>query len=69
MIYSIKGERPMPARAECASRLRLALESLLADGQRQRDRLFPLRQLVKGSVCELQTRCATPCRACCAQAA
>ena len=59
----------MPARAECASRLRLALESLLADSQRQLVDLLPLRQLVKGSVCELHTRCATPCRACCAQAA
>jgi hypothetical protein len=60
MIYSIKGELPMPARAERASRLRLALKSLLADCQRQLDGLLPLRQLVKGSVYELQTRCGKP---------
>ena len=50
----------MPARPERASRLRLALKSLLADCQRQLDGLLPLRQLVKGSVYELQTRCGKP---------
>ena len=43
-----------------ASRLRLALKSLLADSQRQLDQLLPLRQLVKGSVYELRTRCGKP---------
>jgi hypothetical protein len=43
-----------------ASRLRLALLSLLADSQRQLDQLLPLRQLVKGSVYELHTRCGKP---------
>ncbi len=43
-----------------ASRLRLALTSLLAGHQRQLDELLPLRQLVKGSVYELQTRCGKP---------
>ena len=48
------------ASAERASRLRLALKSLLADSQRQLEKLLPLRQLVKGSVYELQTRCGKP---------
>jgi hypothetical protein len=48
------------ARADRASRLRLALKSLLADSQRQLDQLLPLRQLVKGSVYELKTRCGKP---------
>jgi hypothetical protein len=43
-----------------ASRLRLALKSLLAEHQRQLDELLPLRQLVKGSAYELQTRCGKP---------
>ncbi len=46
--------------ADRASRLRLALKSLLADYQRQLDELLPLRQLVKGCVYELQTRCGKP---------
>jgi hypothetical protein len=46
--------------AERASRLRLALKSLLAEHQRQLDHLLPLRGLVKGSVYELQTRCGKP---------
>ncbi len=50
----------MAARADRASRLRLALKSLLADYQGQLDRLLPLRQLVRGSVYELQTRCGKP---------
>jgi hypothetical protein len=47
-------------RTDRASRLRLALRSLLADCQRQIQLLLPLRQLVKGSVYELQTRCGKP---------
>jgi hypothetical protein len=51
------------ARADRASRVRLALRTLLADYQRQLEDLLPLRQLVKGSVYELQTRCGKPsCR-------
>jgi hypothetical protein len=50
----------LTARSDRASRLRLALKSLLADYQRQLDELLPLRQLVKGSVYELQTRCGKP---------
>jgi hypothetical protein len=38
------------ARADRASRVRLALRTLLADYQRQLEDLLPLRQLVKGSV-------------------
>ena len=53
----------MTAITERASRLRLALKSLLTDYQRQLDQLLPLRELVKGSVYELQTRCGKPsCR-------
>jgi len=47
-------------RADRASRLRLALKSLLAEHQRQLDEMLPLRQLVKGSVYELKTRCGKP---------
>jgi hypothetical protein len=43
-----------------ASRLRLALKSLLAEHQRQLDEMLPLRQLVKGSVYDLKTRCGKP---------
>ena len=50
----------MIARADRASRLRLALKSLLAEHQRQLRRLLPVRQLVKGSVYELKTRCGKP---------
>jgi hypothetical protein len=46
-----------PARA---SRLRLALKSLLAEHQRHLHELLLLRQLVKGSVYLLQTRCGKP---------
>lgn len=46
--------------ADRASRLRLALKSLLADYQHPLDELLPLRQLVKGSVYQLQTRCGKP---------
>ena len=50
----------MTVRTDRASRLRLALKSLLADSQKQLDELLPLRQLVKGSVYELHTRCGKP---------
>ena len=50
----------MTVRTDRASRLRRALQSLLADHQRQLHQLLPLRQLVKGSVYELQTRCGKP---------
>ena len=50
----------MIARADRASRLRLALKSRLAEHQRQLRPLLPLRQLVKGSVYELKTRCGKP---------
>jgi hypothetical protein len=50
-----------------SSRLRLALRTLLADSQRQLDELLPLRQLVKGSVYELQTRCGKPSCHCAAE--
>ena len=50
----------MTVRMDRASRLRLALKSWLADSQRQLDDLLPLRQLVKGSVYELHTRCGRP---------
>jgi hypothetical protein len=48
------------ARTDRASRLRLALKSLLAEHQRQLDEMLPLRQLVRGSVYELKTRCGKP---------
>lgn len=50
----------MTARSDRASRLRLALKSLLAEHQRHLDEMLPLRQLVKGSVYLLQTRCGKP---------
>lgn len=50
----------MAASADRASRLRQTLKTLLADYQRQLDTLLPLRQLVKGSVYDLQTRCGKP---------
>ena len=50
----------MTAIAERANRLRLALKSLLAEHQRRLDELLPLRELVKGSVYQLQTRCGKP---------
>lgn len=50
----------MAASAERASRLRQALQALLGDYQHQLDTLLALRQLVKGSVYDLQTRCGKP---------
>jgi hypothetical protein len=57
----------LTVRADRASRLRLALKSLLTDHQRQLEVLLPLRQLVKGSVYQLQTRCGKPACRCAAQ--
>ena len=50
----------MATSAERASRLRQILQSLLVHYQRQLDTLLPLRQLVKGSVYDLRTRCGKP---------
>ena len=50
----------MAASPDRASRLRQTLKSLLDDYQRQLDSLLPLRQLVKGSVYDLRTRCGKP---------
>ena len=57
----------MIARADRASRLRLARKSLLAEHQRQLAEMLPLRQLVKGSVYQLQTRCGKPACHCASQ--
>ena len=50
----------MSASAERASRLRQALQTLVHDYQSRLDDLLPLRQLLKGSVYNLQTRCGKP---------
>lgn len=50
----------MATSADRASRLRQALKTLLDDYQRQVDTLLPLRQLVRGSVYNLRTRCGKP---------
>ena len=50
----------MSAATDRASRLRQSLQALLDDYRRQLERLLPLRQLVKGSVYDLQTRCGKP---------
>jgi hypothetical protein len=50
----------LAASKDRASRLRQTLKSLLDDYQRQVDALLPLRQLVKGSVYDLRTRCGKP---------
>lgn len=60
MVYSIKRRTAFATAADRASRLRQALKTLLDDYQRQLDVLLPLRQLVKGSVYDLQTRCGKP---------
>ena len=57
----------MTLKTDRASRLRLALKSLLAEHQRQLDEILPLRQLVKGSVYELHTRCGKPSCHCASQ--
>jgi len=48
------------AATDRASHLRQTLRTLLEDYRRQIDDLLPLRQLVKGSVYNLQTRCGKP---------
>ena len=50
----------MATLSDRASRLRQSLSSLLADYQLQLEVLLPLRQLVKGSVYDLRTRCGKP---------
>ena len=50
----------MPTPHERASRLRQALKALLDDYRRQMEEILPLRQLVKGSVYDLHTRCGKP---------
>jgi hypothetical protein len=50
----------MPTPVEPASHLRQTLRALLADYQQRLDDLLPLRQLLKGSVYELKTRCGKP---------
>ena len=50
-----------------ASRLRQALLTLLADFQQQLEVLLPLRQLIKCSVYDLQTRCGKPSCHCASQ--
>ena len=50
----------MPTAAERASHLRQTLRALLADYQQRLEDLLPLRQLLKGSVYELKTRCGKP---------
>jgi hypothetical protein len=47
----------LSASTDRASRLRLALKNRLAEYPRQLEPLLPVRQLVKGSVYDLQTRC------------
>ena len=58
----------MATSADRASRLRQALKTLLADYQQQLEVLLPLRQLVKGSVYALQTRCGKPSCHCASKA-
>jgi hypothetical protein len=60
MIYNIKGELTLPSATERASRLRQTLRALLTDYQLRLDDLLPLRQLLKGSVYDLKTRCGKP---------
>lgn len=50
----------MPTAAERASRLRQNLRALLMDYQQRLHDLLPLRQLLKGSVYDLKTRCGKP---------
>ena len=50
----------MATSTDRASRLRQTLKTLLDDYQRQLHSLLPLRQLVKGSVYDLRTRCGKP---------
>ena len=50
----------MATSSDRASRLRQTLKTLLDEYQRQLHTLLPLRQLVKGSVYDLRTRCGKP---------
>jgi hypothetical protein len=50
----------LPTSSERASHLRQTLRTLLADYQQRLEDLLPLRQLLKGSVYELKTRCGKP---------
>jgi hypothetical protein len=50
----------LAARPPQASRLRQRLQTLRAHFDRHLQHLLPLRQLVKGSVYELKTRCGKP---------
>jgi hypothetical protein len=50
----------LPTASERASHLRQTLRTLLADYQQRLEDLLPLRQLLKGSVYELKTRCGKP---------
>ncbi len=50
----------MASAADRASRLRRTLTSLAADYERALRSLLPLRQLLKGSVYQLNTRCGKP---------
>ena len=50
----------MAASTDRASRLRQSLKTLLDHYQHQLNTLLPLRQLVKGSVYDLRTRCGKP---------
>lgn len=50
----------MTASIQRASRLRQTLKTLRADYHRRLQEILPLRQLLKGSVYQLQTRCGKP---------
>jgi hypothetical protein len=47
----------LPTASERASHLRQNIRALLSDYQQRLDGLLPLRQLLKGSVYQLKTRC------------
>jgi hypothetical protein len=50
----------LPAANRSRSRLRQLLQALLDQYRRRLETLLPVRQLVKGSVYDLQTRCGKP---------
>ena len=50
----------MSAATDRASRLRQTLRALLDDYQHRIEQMLPLRQLLKGSVYDLRTRCGKP---------
>ena len=60
MVYNIQRGSALSSQTDRSSRLRLALQSLLADHKRHTSPLLAPRQLVKGSVYQLQTRCGKP---------